>query len=85
MSGDHAVHRDGDDQRHHDQDDEPRHERLVGHLVERDHHDLGGEDEVGADGAGRHLALGVLADGRGGRGMRVVARVIRPHTFSAPS
>ena len=33
----------------------------------------------------RHLLLGVLADGRRGRGVRVVARVIRPHTFSAPS
>jgi hypothetical protein len=46
---------------------------LIGHLVQCDHHDLGGQDEVGPDRAGGHLLLGVLADGRGGRGMAVVS------------
>ena len=32
-----AVHEDRDRDRHHDQDDRPGQERLVGHLVERDH------------------------------------------------
>ena len=34
---------------------------------------------------GGHLLLGVLADGRGGRGVGVVTGLKRPHTFSAPS
>ncbi|MCO5555074.1 hypothetical protein L7F22_008614 [Adiantum nelumboides] len=40
--------RDGDD----GQDDRPGHEALGRHLVQRDDHDLGGQDEVGAHGAG---------------------------------
>ena len=67
---DHAVHGDGDHDRDDDQDHEPAEERLVGDLVERDHHDLGGQDEVGADRAGDHLLLGVLA--RSGEGYGVV-------------
>ena len=33
--------------------------RPVGDLVQRDHHDLGRQDQVGADRAGDHGALGV--------------------------
>lgn len=40
--GDDTVHRGGDDEGDDDEDDEARHEWLVGHLVEGDHHDLGG-------------------------------------------
>jgi hypothetical protein len=74
----------GDDQRDDDQDDEPRPERLVGHLVEGDHHDLGRQDEVGADrAADGHLLLGVLT-ARRRRGVVVVA-AIASQSFSAPS
>ena len=69
--------------RDHDEDDEPRPERLVGNLVERDHHDLGGQDEVGADRARRHLLLGVLADRRGGCGVGVVAAEPAPDLLGA--
>ncbi len=39
------------------QHSETRPERLVGNLLEGDHHDFGGEDEVGADRADDHLLL----------------------------
>ena len=77
--GDHPVHRDGEDQGHDDEDDESRHERLVGHLVEGDHHNLGGEDEIGADRPG--LTSASSADRRGLGVMPGDAA----HIFSAPS
>ena len=49
MSADDAVDQDGDREGDDDEDDRPAEERLVGDLVERDHHDLGRQDEVGAD------------------------------------
>ena len=74
----------GDDHGDDDQNDEPRPERLVGHLVEGDHHDLGGQDEVGADRAGGHLLLGVLADRAvGGRGVAVVSTEAAPNLLGA--
>ena len=71
-----AVMTNGDD----DEDDQARPERLVGHLVERDDHDLGGQDEVGADRSRRHLLLGVLARRRRSvrRGRRVLESSPRP-------
>ena len=82
--GDHAVHRRGDDQGDDDEDDQPRPERLVGNLIECDHHDLGGQDEVGPDRAGRHLAFGVLARDGDRSGVPAVPGS-QPSTFSAPS
>lgn len=76
--GDDAVHRDGEDQGNDDEDDQARHERLIGHLVEGDHHDLGGQDQVGPDRPGHHLVLA------GRRGMSVMT-ADAAQTFSAPS
>jgi hypothetical protein len=72
--------RDGD----RDEDHGAREQRLVGDLVERDHHDLRREDEVRAD---RLADEGVLV-----RALLALGRVppwecplIVSHSFSAPS
>ncbi len=63
---DHAVDQQRDADGHHHQDHRAGEEGLVGDLVEGDDHDLGRQDEVGADRALDHLVL------RGLRGHRVV-------------
>ena len=59
--GHHAVHDDGDHDGDDDEDDRPLDDALVEHLLERDHHDLCREDEVGADRAADRLGFGVGA------------------------
>jgi chromate transporter len=55
-AADESVHADGHDQRDRHEHREPRHERLRGDGAERDHDDLGREDEVGA-----HRAFDLVA------------------------
>jgi hypothetical protein len=52
---DQTVNAEGHQQRETDQDDELGRQRCGCHRAQRDHHDLGGKDEVGAD---RALDLG---------------------------
>ena len=80
---DDAVHQHGDADRDDRQDDRPGHERLVDHLVQRDDHDLGRQDEVGADGPGRRCLL--VRQRVLGRGVVVVVPLTLRQTFSAPS
>ena len=74
-----AVHRNGEENGDNDQDDQPRHERLTGHLVEGDHHDLGGQHQVGPDRPGHQDILGRR------RRVGVIGPRKLAHTFSAPS
>ena len=61
-------------------------ERLVGDLVERDDHDLGRQDEVGADRPARHRASRAsLADRRVVRAACASWPAIFSQIFSAPS
>jgi len=76
--GDHAVHECCDRQGDDDQDDRPRQEWFVGHLVQRDDHDLGRQDEVGADRVGDHLVLVHGAAGRRRGPMRVMPGELLP-------
>ena len=75
---------DGEGDEHEDQ--RAREQGLVGHLVERDHHDLRGEDEVGPDRPAHELllVLGPLLSRDRRRHVRVV-RVHQLQSFSAPS
>ena len=62
--GDDAVDAGGDRERDEHEDQRAREQRLVGDLVERDHHDLRREDEVGADRAADELRLRAPAPAR---------------------
>ena len=68
-----------DDRRDHECDDDENdrslHDRLVEHLLQGDHHDLGREDEVGSNGAGDGLGLG-LGPQHHGRQLLVVAVLV---------
>ena len=74
---DDAVDQRRDQHGHHQQDDGPGQQALARHLVEGDHHDLGGQDEVGADGGRDHLLLVVGRVG-GGRLVRVLGLRLVP-------
>jgi hypothetical protein len=63
--GDHAVDGHGDQEPDEREDDAPRDDRLVEHLLERDHHDLRRQDEVGSDRPGHGLRLGLRSLERG--------------------
>ena len=85
---DDAVDADRDRERDEDEDERAREQRLLGHLVERDDHDLGGQDEVGADRAADQALLLFRAGlGRRRLGFRVGvgAGLTHSHSFSAPS
>ncbi len=51
---DHAVHQHGDEERHDDQNHQPGQERFGLDRRQRNHHDLGGQDQIGPDGSVDH-------------------------------
>ncbi len=71
------------DERDDDQDREASPEALVGDLVQRDDHDLGGQDQVGAHGAGDHLLLRLGPDLGRGHVVVVVTGDHAPHLVGA--